>query len=186
MKFVLITGPQAVGKMTVWQELSKITGLKLLHNHMTIEVLTKIFDYDKNAFRKLNEEFRKAIFEEYSASNEKGLIFTTTWEFDRKDEWNRIYSYFDIFKKHNAEIYIVELEATLEERLKRNITENRLNHKASKRDLEWSKNDVLKSEEKYRFNSKDGEIKEKNYIKINNEKISAEDTAKIIKEKFEL
>ena len=70
--------------------------------------------------------------------------------------------------------------------LKRNITENRLNYKASKRDLEWSKNDVLKSEEKYRFNSKDGEIKEKNYIKINNEKISAEDTAKIIKEKFEL
>ena len=70
--------------------------------------------------------------------------------------------------------------------LKRNITENRLNYKASKRDLEWSKNDVLKSEEKYRFNSKDGEIKEKNYIKINNEKISAEDTAKIIKGKFEL
>ena len=47
MKFVLITGPQAVGKMTVGQEISKITGLKLLHNHMTIEVVTKIFDYSK-------------------------------------------------------------------------------------------------------------------------------------------
>ena len=50
MKFVLTTGPQAVGKMTVGQELSKITGLKLLHNHMTIEVLTKIFDYDKKEY----------------------------------------------------------------------------------------------------------------------------------------
>ena len=29
MKFVLITGPQAVGKMTVGQELEKITDLKL-------------------------------------------------------------------------------------------------------------------------------------------------------------
>lgn len=186
MKFVLITGPQAVGKMTVGQELSKITGLKLLHNHMTIEVLTKIFDYDKSSFRKLNEEFRKLIFEEYSTSNEKGLIFTTTWEFDQEEEWSRIYGYFDIFKKHNADIYIVELEANLEERLKRNITENRLEHKASKRDLEWSRDDVLKSERKYRFNSKDGEIKEKNYIKINNEKISAKDTARIIKDKFNL
>lgn len=30
-KFVMIVGPQAVGKMTVGQELTKITNLKLLH-----------------------------------------------------------------------------------------------------------------------------------------------------------
>lgn len=39
MKFVLIFGPQAVGKMTVGQELAKITGLKLFHNHMTIDLV---------------------------------------------------------------------------------------------------------------------------------------------------
>ena len=66
MKFIIITGPQAVGKMTVGQELTKITGLKLLHNHMTIEVVTKIFDYSKDAFRKLNESFRTQIFEEFA------------------------------------------------------------------------------------------------------------------------
>ena len=54
MKFILITGPQAVGKMTVGQELTKITDLKLLHNHMTIEVVTKIFDYSKEIYKKLN------------------------------------------------------------------------------------------------------------------------------------
>ena len=54
MKFVLITGPQAVGKMTVGQELEKITDLKLLHNHMTIEILTKIFKYSSESFKKLN------------------------------------------------------------------------------------------------------------------------------------
>ena len=57
-KFVLIIGPQAVGKMTVGQELAKITGYKLFHNHMTIEILTKIFDYSRDSFRKLNEKFR--------------------------------------------------------------------------------------------------------------------------------
>ena len=166
MKFIIITGPQAVGKMTVGQELVKITNLKLLHNHMTIEVLTKIFDYSRDSFRKLNEEFRMQIFKEFAKSEEEGIIFTTTWDFDDKEEWNRIYKYIQIFKDNNAEIYIVELEANLEERLKRNKMENRLLNKPSKRNLEWSEKDLLKSVEKYRFNSKENEIKEKTIAEI--------------------
>ena len=69
MKFIIITGPQAVGKMTVEKELVKITNLKLLHNHMTIEVVTKIFDYSKETFRKLNESFRLQIFKEFAKSD---------------------------------------------------------------------------------------------------------------------
>jgi len=186
MKFILITGPQAVGKMTVGQELTKITNLKLLHNHMTIEVVTKIFDYSKEIYRKLNESFRTQIFEEFAKSDQEGIIFTTTWDFDDNEEWERIYGYIDIFKKYDAEIYIVELEADLEERLKRNKTENRLANKASKRNFEWSEKDLLKSSEKYRLNSELNEIKEKNYIRINNTNISAEETAKMIKDKFKL
>jgi len=36
MKLLLIIGDAAVGKMTVGQELTKITDLRLFHNHMTI------------------------------------------------------------------------------------------------------------------------------------------------------
>lgn len=43
-KFIMIIGPQAVGKMTVAQELAKITGYKLFYNHITIEPLRLIFD----------------------------------------------------------------------------------------------------------------------------------------------
>ena len=186
MKFIIITGPQAVGKMTVGQELVKITNLKLLHNHMTIEVLTKIFDYSRDSFRKLNEEFRMQIFKEFAKSEEEGIIFTTTWDFDDKEEWNRIYKYIHIFKDNNAEIYIVELEANLEERLKRNKMENRLLNKPSKRNLEWSEKDLLKSVEKYRFNSKENEIKEKNYLRIDNTNLNANVVAEMIKNRFKL
>ncbi len=186
MKFILITGPKAVGKMTVGQELVKITNLKLLHNHMTIELLTNIFNYSRDAFRKLNEEFRIKIFEEFAKSDEQGMIFTTTWDFDSKEDWEMMYRFINIFKKNNADIYIVELESTLDERLKRNKTENRLENKASKRNLEWSEKDLLKSIEKYRFNSKENEITEKNYIRIDNTNISANLVAKQIKEKFNL
>ena len=186
MKLIIITGPQAVGKMTVGQELVKITNLKLLHNHMTIEVLTKIFDYSRDSFRKLNEEFRIKIFEEFAKSEEEGIIFTTTWDFDNKEEWDRIYKYIQIFKDNNAEIYIIELEANLDERLKRNTTENRILNKPSKRNLEWSEKDLLKSVEKYRFNSKENEIKEENYLRIDNTNLNANVVAEMIRNRFKL
>lgn len=44
MKFVLIFGPQAVGKMTVGYELEKVSDLKLFHNHMTIELVNPFFE----------------------------------------------------------------------------------------------------------------------------------------------
>lgn len=185
-KFVLIVGPQAVGKMTVGQELTKITELKLLHNHMTIEILTKIFDYSKESFQKLNINFRTQIFEEFSKSKEYGLIFTCCCDFDMDEEKQIIENWMNIFKEKGGECYFIELQTTLEERLKRNKTENRLANKPSKRNLEWSEKDILKSIEKHRMNSYPGEITYKNYLKIDNTKLSAEEVAKIIKEKFEL
>ena len=64
------------------------------------------------------------------------------------------------------ETYVIELEASLEERLKRNKTDNRLEYKASKRDLEWSENDLIKSMTKHKLNSEPGEGEKifKNYI----------------------
>ena len=73
-KFVVIIGPQAVGKMTVGQELSKLIGYKLLYNHMTIEMVRLIFDYDKSAYGRMNQLIRYEIFKEFSKSNEKGII----------------------------------------------------------------------------------------------------------------
>ena len=86
MKFVMIIGPQAVGKMTVGQELSKITGLKLFHNHMTIELVRLIFDYDKTVYRKMNRLIRDEIFKEFSKSKEKGMIFTYCFGFGENFE----------------------------------------------------------------------------------------------------
>ena len=45
MKLVFIIGDAAVGKMTVGQELMKITDLRLFHNHMTIEPVIEVFGY---------------------------------------------------------------------------------------------------------------------------------------------
>lgn len=47
---VFILGPHAVGKMTVGQELAKITKLRLFHNHMSIELTRKLFNIKQQEF----------------------------------------------------------------------------------------------------------------------------------------
>lgn len=185
-KLIQIIGPQAVGKMTVGQELAKITGMKLFYNHMTIEMVRLIFNYDKEAYHKMNQIIRYEVFKEFSKSNQKGIIFTGCFDFgkDLEEEKKETRRWMELFNEN----YTIELEASLEERLKRNKTSNRLEHKASKRDLEWSENDLIKSMAKHKLNSDSGEGEKifGNFIKINNENLSAEEVAKIIKEKFDL
>ena len=186
MKFILITGPQAVGKMTIGQELEKITGLKLFHNHMSIELVLNFFDYGTSQFRKLSTLIREEIFKEVVASDLKGLIFTYIWYFDDKHDWDYIENLIKIFRDKGAEIYFVELEADLEERIRRNKTENRLNHKPSKRGEAGSDEKLKESLLKHRPNSLEGEIKEKNYLRINNTNLDPVIVAHMIKDKFAL
>jgi len=80
----------------------------------------------------------------------------------------------------------VEIVASQKIRLQRNITENRLRHKASKRDIEISNQRLINDDSKYRCVSNDGEVQFDNYIKIDNSNISAELVAKMIKERFDL
>ena len=178
MKLVLIIGAGAVGKMTVGQELMKITDLRLFHNHMMIEPVIDIFGYFKgDTISKL----RDVIFDDFVKSDIAGMIFTFMWAFDMKSDWE----YLDNLVKRFDEIYCVELIASQEVRLERNKTENRLKNKASKRDIEASNKRVL-NEDTHRLVSNEGEIPFKNYLRINNENLEASEVARMIKEKFGL
>ncbi|MNI66682.1 hypothetical protein D3C73_1222690 [compost metagenome] len=76
--------------------------------------------------------------------------------------------------------------ADIEERLKRNSTTFRLDHKPTKRNIEQSEKDLLHTMEKHRLNSRQGEIQRENYLRINNTYLSAEEVAKEIKANFNL
>ena len=181
MKLLFIFGNAAVGKMTVGQELMKITDLRLFHNHMTIEPIIEIFGYYKG---ETISRLREVIFEDYAASDNYGLIFTYMFAFDRQEDWDYVEHVKEIFGKHNADIYYVELVAPQEIRLQRNVTENRLKNKVSKRNLEFSKQNLLSADEMYRCESLDGEVTFDNYFKIDNSSLEPSEVAKIIKERF--
>jgi len=186
MKLIIIFGPQAVGKMTVGYELEKTTNLRLFHNHMTIELVSQFFSYGSEAGKRLVNLFRKEIFEEVAKSDLEGLIFTYVWAFDQKTDWDYIDNLCEIFESKGGTVYFVELEADLEERIKRNKHPYRLSHKFTKRNIERSEKGLKDSMNKYRLNSKNGEIKKENYLRINNTNLSPEETAQKIKGKFQL
>ncbi|EEK78536.1 hypothetical protein bcere0009_25080 [Bacillus cereus R309803] len=186
MKFIIIFGPQAVGKMTVGHELEKITDLKLFHNHMTIDFVSPFFDYSTKEAKRLVSLFRNELFEEVSKSNLYGMIFTYVWAFDLQSDWEYINHIVSIFESKGGTVYFVELEADLDERLERNKSPHRLEHKPKKRDIEWSEKNLKETLEKHRVNSLHGEIKSEEYIKINNTHVTAREVAKMIKEKFKL
>ncbi|MBR7083108.1 MAG: shikimate kinase, partial [Clostridia bacterium] len=173
----------AVGKMTVGQELAKITGLRLFHNHMTIEPVIEIFGkYDGKTISRL----RDVIFEEFAKSDNYGMIFTFMWAFDQKADWDYGEHVKKIFEPYGTEFYYVELIAPQSVRLSRNVTENRLSNKPSKRDIEASNTRLIRDDEKHRLVSFEGEIPFENYLRIENENIPAEDAAKMIKKRFSL
>lgn len=183
MKLVFLVGDAAVGKMTVGQELMKITDLRLFHNHMTIEPVIEVFGYFNS---KVISRIREVIFEEFSGSDCYGMIFTYMWAFDQQSDWDYVKHVCDIFEKHNSDIYFVELVSSQEIRLQRNIMPNRLKHKASKRDIEASNQRLINDDLRYRCVSNHGEVPFKNYIKIDNSNLSPEDVALMIKERFNL
>jgi cytidylate kinase len=186
MKFIIIFGPHAVGKMTVGQELAKITKLKLFHNHMTIDIVSDLFENMSRERSRLINLFRKEIFEAYSKSDEYGMIFTYMWAFDRKEDWEYIDYVEKLFSTRGADVFFVELEADYDLRIERNKTENRLMNKPTKRNLEKSESLFRNLENQYRLNSFEGEITKDNYIRINNSNLSPEEVALFIKKQFSL
>lgn len=184
--FVVILGPHAVGKMTVGQVLAQNTGLRLFHNHMSIELTRKLFAHEEKEWGILNNTIRKTVFELFAKGNFPGLIFTYMCAFDLQSEFDYLTEILALFKKNGANCYVVELCADFDVRLVRNKSENRLRHKESKRDIDWSEAEMRKTSKKYRLNSFDGEaLPFENYIKIDNTELSPETVAQMIQTQFD-
>lgn len=187
MKLLFIFGAHAAGKMTVGQAVSRITPMKLFHNHMTIEPVIDLFGAYNGAVK---QRLRQVVFEEFAKTDNYGLIFTFIWAFDVPCDTEYVRALTKLYEDAGAQVDYVELVTPQDVRLVRNRTENRLKEKASKRDVELSEMRMLSAEEKYRCVSEPGEIAEllgiapERYLRIDNTSLSPEETAERIVSHF--
>ena len=181
MNLILI-GAQASGKMTIGQEIEKLTELVLFHNHESIDFVTRFFPMSAEA-RELINNIRVNFFE-ISAKTDLGLIFTVVIDFNDPSDIAFLEDIQKIYHNWNRDVLFVELETDLQERLRRNVTENRLEHKPWKRNIEWSEKDILDTAKIAKFNPDRAPKQLKNYHKINNTHLSAEEVALHIVQKM--
>lgn len=182
---IIICGPQAVGKMTVAESLRDRIKYNLMINHDSIEISDKIFGFGTPAQREFNAIFREKAFE-LAIKHNVDLLFTYVCAFEMPEEKEYLTRLANLFQSNGGDFYFVELSADLETRLERNETPHRMEMKASKRDIEWSKSDLLSSVEKHRLNTYSDEIWFENHIKIDNTNLEPDEVADMIIIKFGL
>ncbi|GAB3772852.1 hypothetical protein FB382_002766 [Nocardioides ginsengisegetis] len=151
-ELLLITGPPAVGKMTVGRAVCAASDFRLFHNHHTIEPLLEIFGFDSPAFRVLNAEFRRRVVEE-AVANDTRLIFSFVWNVELPEDADYVRRLIAPYADAGLRVSCLELYADLPVRLDRNRHADRIDHKRSKRDLAWSDAHVRELEESYRMNT---------------------------------
>ena len=182
---IVICGPQAVGKMTVAESLRDKLRYNMMMNHDSIEVSDRIFGFATPAQKEFNAFFREKAFE-LAVKHNVDLIFTYVCAFDIPEEREYLSKLKDLFEQGGGRFYFVELSADLETRLARNETPHRMERKASKRDVTWSRDNLLKDARRHRLNSDENEVWFENHLKIDNTDLTPDRAADRVIEVFSL
>ena len=182
---VFIIGAPAAGKMTIGQELSELTGATLFFNHQPIDFALEIYqDFTEEMW-----EFVRSVnfsFLEISARHLRSVVLTGVTDFSNQYHLMYLKNIQDLLNEYHQEILFVELETSLEERLRRNRTENRLKYKPLKRNFEVSEREILETDKTNQLNSQKQPSGLHHYLKIDNTNLSAEEVAKQIQEKMKI
>jgi AAA domain len=75
MKLVFIYGVPGTGKLTVAREIARLTGLRLFHNHLTVDLAASLFEHGTAEYLDYVRHLRLEAFERAAKAN-VDLIFT--------------------------------------------------------------------------------------------------------------
>lgn len=152
-------------------------------------MFARFLGYSEDTFC-LSEKIRVELFKAFTENSQRnvtqGIIFTVVVGFDMESDWEVLKQWTSLFFDAGGSVYFIELEADLNERLKRNKSDHRLAKKPSKRNLDFSEKELLESMHIHRLNSVDKEVEEKlpgvQYMKLNTTHLSVDNAAdKIVK-----
>ena len=172
MKFVYLYGPPATWKLTVANELSNLTNLKVFHNHLTVDLIKPFLGFGSKDFFELSTNIRLQIFEAAAKMNIPGLIFTSCYSYPQdngmvKKMINRVTKYW-------WDIYFIHLYADIDE-LKRRVKEDSRKNYGKVKTEEWLQNSL----EKWNMFTPIPFVES---LEINNTNLSPKEVAKKIKD----
>ncbi|HKO99439.1 MAG TPA: AAA family ATPase [Pyrinomonadaceae bacterium] len=119
MKLIFLHGMPGVGKLTVARHLANLTGYKLFHNHLTVDLVSAVFEFGSPPFIELREKIWLEVFSKAAQSGIPGLIFTFAFEKSVSDAF--IDNARQVVKSNGGEVVFVKLVCSPEE-LERRLT----------------------------------------------------------------
>jgi hypothetical protein len=122
---MLLYGPPAVGKLTIAKEIARLTGFKVFHNHLTVNVVAAIFPRGTPAYRRLLWDIRYVVFAEAARANIEGLLFTVLY---RRDQEPWIARCVEIVERFRGNVCLVHLHCHAETVRQRVVGEDRQQH----------------------------------------------------------
>jgi broad-specificity NMP kinase len=175
MKLIFIYGAPAVGKLTVAQELAKLTGFKVFHNHLSIDAIEPIFDFGTKPFARLIDLIRVETIAEAAREN-VDLIHTFCYAKGYDDKY--VDKITETVEANGGEVCFVLLTCRRSEVEKRVLEESRKKYgKANNLNI---LNEIF---DKYDFSTP---VPKRESLHIDNTNLSPEIVAQKIADRFKL
>ena len=174
MKLIFIYGIPAVGKLTVAEKLSYITGIPVFHNHLSRDLVGDIYGSDLMANYELVDSIRADVLT-YCAKNNTDLIFTYVYGGEEDDV--KVQRFTKCVEDNGGEVHFVELLADEEELI------NRVDNESRKRFKKLTDRNVIQelTKDLDKFH-----IPYVNSITINTSELTPDESAKLLAEKIKL
>lgn len=118
MRLIFLHGMPGVGKLTVAGDLANLTGFRLFHNHLTVDLVLSLFEFGSQPFVELRERVWLDTFAQACEAKLEGLIFTFAFEKTVREEF--VPNVVRLVESHGGEVVFVNLycdSAELERRL---------------------------------------------------------------------
>jgi RNase adaptor protein for sRNA GlmZ degradation len=127
MELIVIHGAPGTGKVTVAQELARRTGYKVLHNHLTADLVTSLFPFGSEQMQPLSDRFRLMMLEEAARVELPGVIFTIVYAAGDDDAFMQ--QVIDAVEPHGGRVWFVLLTCDRNVLLERVASESRTRYR---------------------------------------------------------
>ncbi len=122
-RVVVLHGLPGVGKLTVGRELARNTGWRLFHNHLTVDLLTAVFEFGSPAFVEWRERIWLEVLGRAVRDGIEGVIFTFAAEATVSPAFLETLA--GRIDSEGGETFFVELRCEPDELLRRVETDDR-------------------------------------------------------------
>jgi hypothetical protein len=123
VRLVFLYGPPGVGKLTVGTELAALTGFKLFHNHLTVDLVRAVFPWHSETWFRLVRRFQRDVFTEATREG-IDLVFTGVAK-STPEHWDALRTKFAPVWEGGGTVLFVQLVCAREELLMRVQSESR-------------------------------------------------------------